>query len=186
MSVGCTPFLRLLSARIDGALDGAHACQLEEHLAACGSCRARERSLLAQGAALRAGSLRRLEQLEESGAIDLSDFAARVLGAAARDRRATRWERLKLSLRERWEHQRLAFSASVGLVAASCAALVLLLAARHPAVTGGPLLAEQDPANPLAAQASIDDLEFLTGTAGAVFQVPGQTTVIWLADEVAE
>jgi anti-sigma factor RsiW len=114
----CKPFVMLISARIDGALDAARFGQLAEHLAECTSCRARELSLLAQGQALRAGSAARLAALESSGKIDLTGFADRVLRAATQSEKPahpTRWERLALSLQERWEHQRLALSASLGV-----------------------------------------------------------------------
>ena len=185
----CRPFVMLISARIDGALDAARFGQLAEHLAECTSCRAREMSLLAQGQALRAGSAARLAALESSGKIDLTGFADRVLRAATQSEKPahpTRWERLALSLQERWEHQRLALSASLGVLGAGLAAVFFVLVlpwtlsthVRPPSVQ--PELAAD------ASQASIDTIELMRGTTGLVFEVPGQTTVIWVNEEAAE
>jgi len=188
-ATSCSAFVRMLSLRLDGALARAQLGQLEEHLAGCAACRARELSLLAQGEVLRAAAARRLESLEASGAIDLTGFSAQVMRAAERDadqpsRWPSRWEQWKIALRERWQHQRLALSGALGVAAAGCAALALVLAARVPA--HGPLddglLAVQG----VQTQASIDALELMTGTTGAVFEAPGQTTVIWLSDEAVE
>jgi anti-sigma factor RsiW len=184
----CKPFVMLISARIDGALDAARFGQLAEHLAECASCRARERSLLAQGQALRAGSLTRLAALEASGKIDLTGFADRVLRAATqREKPAhpTRWERLALSLRERWEHQRLALSASLGVAAAGLATVFFLLVLPRVIATHVLPPAQPEVASD-ASQASIDTIELMRGTTGLVFEVPGQTTVIWVNEEAAE
>jgi anti-sigma factor RsiW len=190
MTARCAGFVRLISLRLDGVLEGAHAGQLEEHLAACAACRARELSLLAQGESIRVVAAGRLAALEASGEIDLSNFAERVLRAARRDaQRPSRWTHVKLALRERWEHQRLALSAALGVAMAGAAALAILFAAPHPRPPAErELLAQESPSpqNAPVAQASIDALELLSGTDGAVFEVPGQTTVIWLSDEAVE
>jgi anti-sigma factor RsiW len=185
----CKPFVMLISARIDGALDAARFGQLAEHLADCASCRARERSLLAQGQALRAGSLTRLAALEASGKIDLTGFADRVLRAATqRERPAhpTRWERLALSLRERWEHQRLALSASLGVAGAGLATVFFVLVLPRVLAPHGMPASAQPELAAGGSQASIDTIELMRGTTGLVFEVPGQTTVIWVSEEAAE
>ncbi len=186
---GCARFVLLLSARIDGALGGAQLGPLEEHLAVCPSCRARELALLAQGEALRSGAADRLDVLEASGQLDLARFTDRVMSAIDADARSgarpARWSRLALTLRERWAHQRLRFSASLGVALAGAAAALLLLVLPHAAsMPSGALLAQDVAVR--QAQASVEKLELTQGTTGVVLEVPGQPTVIWLSDEAAQ
>ena len=186
MSRDCRAFIEQLSCRLDGALESAPSVRLEEHLAGCASCRARELSLLAQGEAVRAQAAGLLAEHEARGEIDLSGFSARVLRATEREaHRPSFVQRLAVSLRERWEHQRLAISAGFGLSLAGCAGLLLLatMTTQRTPSSGSQLLAAQQP---LGTQASIDTLELLSGANGAVFEQPGETTVIWVTEETAE
>ena len=165
----CTPWrVRALAALAGGELPPSEQALLEEHARGCVTCSARLASLRAQGELLRA-------QAEAQAArLDLSGFAARVMGAVARDtQRPSLPERAKVVSLEQWRARPVALVA--GFSAAACLLFaVALRPARHPQAAPELLLA----------QASIDFLE-LEGQAGTVMEAPGRTTVIWVQDPPA-
>ena len=167
----CAVRVLALSALADGALlqafSTAEARELEQHLAGCARCSARLLALRDQGEALRERLLAR------GGALDLTGFADRVLRAVETDRRPVRLgERAKVISLEQWALHRQFITAAAGV---ALAASVLLGVVLQPVQRRAP--------PELLAQASVDFLE-LDGQAGAVLESPGQTTVIWVNEEV--
>ena len=168
----CAARVSALSALADGerlsAFSQAEARELEQHLAGCARCAARLFALREQGAWLRTRARARGE------AIDLGGFADRVMAAVEQDRRPVRLgERARVISLEQWALHRQLITAAAGV---ALAASVLLGVFLQPVALRAP--------PELLAQASVDFLE-LDGQAGAVLETPGQTTVIWVNEEVA-
>jgi anti-sigma factor RsiW len=163
----CAARVPLLSAMADGELAPGRAASLNKHLLSCAVCTARLALLKAQSAALHGALVSRVD------ALDLGGFTDRVLAKVETDRARPRLrDRAQVISLELWAANRRVFSAAAGLaVAASLLFGVFLRQAARPPE--------------LLAQASVDLLEF-DGQTGAVIEVPGQTTVIWVSDEVAQ
>src|SRR6478609_4767569 len=74
-NAACAPWVRLLSADLDGELSSDESARLATHLAGCERCRERKALLVAQGAALR----HEAEVLVSD--VAMAGFSARVLRA---------------------------------------------------------------------------------------------------------
>ena len=173
-TAACASRVRALSAlagpALPSRLPAAEARELEHHLAGCARCTARLASLREQGAAVRAHT----QVLGD--AVDLTGFADRVLRAVERDQqRLSLGERARVVSLEQWALHRPLIAAAAGVALAASVLLGVFL--QPPPRQGRPALV-------LPAQASVDFLE-LDGQAGAVLESPGQTTVIWVNEEVA-
>jgi anti-sigma factor RsiW len=163
----CPEIVPLLSPLLDGALPDDDRAWVEDHLCGCASCRDRLALIAAQAEALREALAARVDKL------DLAGFADRVL-VRARTERVRAAERAPVWGREMWWAHRRAFTAAGGLAVAACAALAIFLTP-SPADEVG-LLAENSP--------QLEEVDFGT-RGGAVFQLPRQTTVIWMSDDRA-
>jgi len=161
---GCGDIVPLLGPLRDGALAGDDRGWVEDHLRGCASCRDRLAFLSAQGQALREALVARAAR------VDLSGFADRVLARAGQDR-ASAAERTPVWAREMWWFHGRAIGAVTGVALAACAALAVVFS---PAQTEEVLLADNSP--------QIEAVDFGTRE-GAILQLPGQTTVIWMSDD---
>jgi anti-sigma factor RsiW len=149
----------------DGALPRDDRDWVDDHLAGCASCRDRRALITAQGDALR-------EHLAARAAsLPLDGFADRVL-ARVGERRAVP-SGAPVWVREMWWAHRGPFAAASGLLAAACVALAVFLSPSSADDDVG-LLADNSP--------QVEEVDFGT-RAGAVLQLPQQTTVIWMSDD---
>jgi anti-sigma factor RsiW len=163
----CAEVVPLLGPLLDGALADDDRSWVEDHLRGCPACRDRMALIAAQAQALREALAARAAKL------DLSGFADGVLQKVRSDGEAARG-RVPVWSREMWWAHRGAFTAAGGLALAACAALaVFFTPARSDEVA---LLADNSP--------QVEEVDFGT-SAGAVLQLPRQTTVIWMSDDRA-
>jgi hypothetical protein len=121
--------------------------------------------IAAQGQALRDALAARAAKLQLDGFADR--VLARVGEQSAAPSRAPVWAR------EMWWAHRGAFTAASGVLAAACVALAVFLSPSRADDELG-LLADNSP--------QVEEVDFGT-RAGAVLQLPRQTTVIWMSDD---
>ena len=168
MTKKCNDVVPLLGPLNDGALEADDREWVEEHLRGCSSCSDRRALLAAQGAALR-------EVLgARAAAVSFDGFADRVMARVEKEGRGGLAERAPVWLREMWGAHHTAFTAAASLAAAACVALGVLLAPQQQP-DEAPLLAEANPPQ-------IEEVDFGTHD-GAVLELPGDTTVIWMSDD---
>jgi len=171
MTKKCEDVVPLLGPLLDSALQADDRAWVEDHLRGCASCRDRLALLAAQGEAIRELVAAR------AAARSFEGFADRVLARAGT---ASALERTPVWVREMWGAHRGAFSATAGVALAACMALaVLFVPPQKPEAP--PLLAE---ASIPAPSSQVDTVDFGTHD-GAVLQLPGDTTVIWMSDDRA-
>ena len=174
----CQDAIPLLGPALDDELPQSDRSWLDDHVAGCAACSARQTLLSAQAAALR-------EQLSQGAArADFSRFGDRVMARIAAEdagpARASLGDRVSVWLSEVFAAHRFALGAGSGLAAAAAVALLVVL--RPP----GPTVAADQPVAVAALdaadkEAQIDALD-VYGQEGTVLQFPGQT-VIWVTDE---
>jgi len=163
----CAEAVPLLGPLHDGALADDDRAWVDDHLRGCSSCQDRLALIEAQAQALREALAARVAKLDFSGFEDRVLQRVRKEGAAA-TARAPVWGR------EMWWAHRRAFTAAGGLAVAACLALAVLFAPSRTEDLA--LLADNSP--------QIDEVDFGTRD-GAVFQLPRETTVIWMSDDRA-
>jgi anti-sigma factor RsiW len=118
----CQPFFASLSAFIDGELSPRKRQELEHHLASCADCSGRVADLRAESGLVRVG----MEMLADP--VDFGDFAQKVM-ARIQPQRLPLFERMWISLSERFAYQRgMMVGAMAG--AAAVAAIVVALSVR--------------------------------------------------------
>lgn len=115
MESSCQRFQMLLSAYVDGEVEGRDRGHVETHLSGCADCRARVEDLKALQFAIPESLLR------EADEVDFSGFADRVLRQVTPDRPSF-LERLRIGWTELLDHHRLAVFSS--LAAAGVALLI--------------------------------------------------------------
>jgi anti-sigma factor RsiW len=162
----CEEVVPLLGPLLDDALADDDRAWVEEHVRGCASCRDRQALIAAQGQALREALIARTAKLDLSALPDR--VLARVASEPDRSSRAPVWSR------EMWWAHKGAFTAAGGLMAAACMALVVFLAPARGSDDELGLLADNSP--------QVEEVDFGTRD-GAVLQLPGQTTVIWMSDD---
>jgi anti-sigma factor RsiW len=163
----CEEVAPLLGPLLDGALPDDDRAWVEDHLRGCQPCRDRQALIAAQAQAIRD------VLAERAGKLDFTGFSDRVL-ARVRVERARAAELAPVWGRELWWAHRRAFAAAGVAALAVCAALALFFS---PSRDEGALLAENSP--------QVEEVDFGTLN-GAVLQLPRQTTVIWMSDEVQQ
>jgi len=162
----CEEIVPLLGPRLDGALPDDDRDWVDDHVRGCAGCRDREALLAAQARAIRESVVARGAQ------VDLAGFSDRVLARVQQDQRGHAGERTRIWGQEMWwAHKRL-FATGSGLALAACMALAVLLV--RPAPADDLLLADNSP--------QVEEIDFGTHD-GAVLQLPGQTTVIWMSED---
>ena len=162
----CEEVVPLLGPLLDGALADDDRAWVEDHLKGCGSCRDRQALTSAQGQALREALIAR------AATLDLAGLPERVLARVAAD--SGRASRAPVWTREMWWAHKGALTAAGGLMAVACMALAVFLA---------PARGSDDEIGPLADNSpQVEEVDFGTRD-GAVLQLPGQTTVIWMSDD---
>jgi anti-sigma factor RsiW len=170
MTKKCRDVVPLLGPLNDGALEPDDRQWVEEHLGGCSSCSDRRALLAAQGAALR-------EMLSaRAAAVSFDGFADKVMARVEKEQRTGLAERTPVWFQEMWGAHRTAFTALAGLAAAACVALGVVFAPQ-PQTDDGQLLAD-------ASGPQIEEVDFGTHD-GAVLQLPGDTTVIWMSEDKA-
>jgi anti-sigma factor RsiW len=162
----CEEVVPLLGPLLDGALADDGRARVEEHLRGCASCRGRQALIAAQGQALREALI------AQAAKLDLSALPGRVLARVASE--PDRASRTPVWGREMWWAHKGAFTAAGGLMAAACMALALFLAPTGSTEEERGALADNSP--------QVEQVDFGTRD-GAVLQLPGQTTVIWMSDD---
>jgi Putative zinc-finger len=164
----CEELVPLLGPLCDAALPGDDARWVTDHLRGCASCTDRRTLILAQGQALR-------EVLRErAAAADFTGFADKVMARVEKDRHPAP---LAAYGSELWGAHKGAFAALGGLALAACLGLAALFIPLRADPDDGALLAD-------ARDSQVEEVEFGTH-AGAVLQLPQQTTVIWMSDDRA-
>lgn len=162
----CEEVVPLIGPLLDAALPDDDRAWVEDHVGGCASCRDRKALISAQGEALREALGRR------AAAAGFDGFADRVMARIANDPgRAP----VKVWGLEMWGAHRAAFTTLGGLAAAACIALAALLLPHDSGADDGAFLAD-------AAAPQVDEVEFGTRD-GAVFELPHETTVIWMSDD---
>jgi anti-sigma factor RsiW len=161
----CEEVVPLLGPFADAALPAGDRGSVEDHLRGCALCRDRHALIGAQAQALRDALSARAAR------IDLQGFSDRVLARVGERRAAP--SPIPVWGREMWWAHRGALISAGGLAAAACMALAVFLAPA-PANDDLDLLADNSP--------QVEQVDFGTRD-GAVLQLPGQTTVIWMSDD---
>jgi anti-sigma factor RsiW len=161
----CEEVVPLLGPLADAALAADDRGWVEDHLRGCARCRDRHALIGAQAQALRDALAARVSR------IDLRGFSDRVLAKVGERRVAP--SPIPVWGREMWWAHRGALISAGGLAAAACMALVIVLAPAR-ANDDLDLLADNSP--------QVEQVDFGTRD-GAVLQLPGQTTVIWMSDD---
>ena len=165
----CEDVVPLLGPGLDGALRDDDRDGVDEHVRGCAGCRDRRALLSAQAQAIRDAVVARAAQ------IDLGGFSDRVLARVRDERNRGAGERAKVWGREMWWAHRAAVTAGSGLALAACMALAVLFGQPR-AASDGILMADNSP--------QVEEVDFGTHD-GAVLQLPGQTTVIWMSEDRA-
>lgn len=162
----CEEVVPLLGPLADDALPAGDRERAAEHLRGCATCRDRQALIVAQGQALREVMVAR------GAAADFGGFADRVMAAVAREK-----GRAPLGVwgSELWGAHRGVFATAGGLALAACMALAMFFAPVQ-ALDDGALLAD-------ANGPEVQQVDFGTHD-GAVLQLPYQTTVIWMSDDL--
>ena len=170
MTTRCVDVVPLLGPLLDGALESDDRAWVEDHLLGCEKCRDRLALIAAQGQAIRELLAAR------AAAASFQGFADRVLARVSSEPPREVPGYLRVWTSEMWGAHRGAFTATAGLMAAACVAMVVLIGPRqgHDDAT---LLAD-------ASGPQIEEVEFGTHD-GAVLQLPRDTTVIWMSDDKA-
>lgn len=171
MNRRCPEIVPLLGPQLDGELPADDRQWVDEHVRGCASCADRLALIAAQGAALRETFAARAADVRFDG------FADRVLARVRRDEKPRLRQRLRVWSEEMWGAHRAAFTAGAGLALAACMALTVLFVPPRSADPDPQLLAD-------ASGPQLDEVDFGTHD-GAVLQLPGETTVIWLSDDKA-
>jgi anti-sigma factor RsiW len=117
----CQPFFASLSAFVDGELSARERQEVERHLGTCADCSGRVADLRAESGLVRVG----MEMLADQ--VDFSDFAQKVM-ARVQPQRLPLFERLWISLSERFTYQRGMMLGALGGAAAVAVLGVALLA----------------------------------------------------------
>jgi anti-sigma factor RsiW len=164
----CVEVVPLLGPRLDGALSEDDFAWVDDHLRGCPACRDRQALIAAQAQALRESLAARAAR------IDLSGFAGRVLARTRAEKRGVDAGRANVWGREMWWAHRGILATGSGLAVAACMALAVLFVQPQPA--DEVLVADNSP--------QVEEVDFGTHD-GAVLQLPGQTTVIWMSDDRA-
>lgn len=125
MKPTCKPYFALLSPFCDGELTPTERMRVEEHLAGCADCAGRVADLRAESGLVRVG----MELVADD--MDFTGFAQGVL-ARVTPHRAPFWERVRLSLSERWTYQRLPTAFAGAAAALAVAVLPWALSGRLP------------------------------------------------------
>jgi anti-sigma factor RsiW len=116
----CQPFFASLSAFVDGELSASERQVFERHLGGCSDCTGRVADLRAESGLVRVG----MEMLADP--VDFSDFAQKVM-ARIQPQRLPLFERLWISLSERFAHQRGMMFGALGSAAAVAVLGIALL-----------------------------------------------------------
>jgi len=171
MTRRCEEVVPLLGPLLDGALPEDDREWVEDHLDGCVSCRDRKAFLRAQGDAIR--------EVITSGAAsaNFDGFADRVLAKVSAQKPAPLPERARIWGSEMWAAHRGAFAATAGVALAACMALAVFFVPPAPQPDEAQLLAD-------ASSPQVEEVEFGTHD-GAVLQLPGDTTVIWMSEDKA-
>jgi anti-sigma factor RsiW len=165
----CEDVVPLIGPLLDAALAADDRAWVDEHLRGCAACGARRALLLAQAQALREVIRAR------AAALSLAGFSDRVLARVREERPPSIQERAPIWGREMWWAHRGALTAGSGLALAACMALFVLFL--PPAsIDDGPAAADNSP--------QVEEVDFGTRD-GAVLQLGGETTVIWMSDDGA-
>lgn len=161
----CEEVVPLLGPMLDGALQQDDLAWVDDHVRGCARCRDRMALTAAQAQAIR-DSVR-----TRAARIDLERLSDRVLARVRDDAR-----RAPPSVwgRELWWAHKGGFMAGAGVALAACIALGVFFAPARGA--DDVLLAENG--------SQVEQVDFGTRD-GAVLQLPGQTTVIWMSDDRA-
>jgi|SRR5437868_1761275 len=168
----CKDVVPLLGPLLDGALPADDRAWVEDHLRGCSSCPDRLALIAAQGVALREAVIAR------AAAVRFDGLADRVLARVRQDGNRPLLERAGVWGNEMWAAHRGAFTAAAGLAVAACLALAVFVVPPRSAATGdGQLLAQAD-------ATAVEQVDFGTHD-GAVLQLPGDTTVIWMSEDKA-
>ena len=165
----CEDVVPLIGPLLDGALPDDDRAWVEDHVRGCAACRDRQALMLAQGQALRDALVAR------ASALPLDGFSDRVLARVRKEDRGGAGERGRVYLREMWWAHRGALAAGSGLALAACMALAVFLA---------PAPAAEDPVLIADGSPQVEEVDFGTHD-GAVLQLQGQTTVIWMSEDRA-
>ena len=160
----CEEVVPLLGPMLDKALPEDDAAWVVEHLAGCGPCRDRKAMIGAQGDALR--------ELFAAKRVSFDGFADKVMARVAQDKGHAP---AKVWGLEMWGAHRGAFAAAGGLALAACMALAVLFVPPSAPADDGTLLAD-------ASASQVEQVDFGTHD-GAVLQLPGDTTVIWMSED---
>jgi anti-sigma factor RsiW len=165
----CEDVVPLIGPLLDGALAADDRDWVDEHVRGCAACSGRRALLAAQAQALREAVRAR------AAALPLAGFSDRVLARVREDAPPRIREQARIWGREMWWAHRGALTAGSGLALAACMALVMLFL--PPAsVEDGPGVVDNSP--------QVEEVDFGTRD-GAVLQLGGETTVIWMSDDRA-
>ncbi|MGZ6143039.1 MAG: anti-sigma factor family protein [Myxococcales bacterium] len=161
----CEEVVPLLGPLLDAALPDDDREWVEEHVKGCAACRDRQALIGAQGAALR--------EVFAAKPADFAGFADKVM---ARVQAGERPAPFSVWGREMWGAHHRAFTAVGGFAVAACMALAVLFVQPAAPPDEGALLAD-------ASGPQVEQVDFGTHD-GAVLQLPHDTTVIWMSEDV--
>jgi anti-sigma factor RsiW len=162
--MSCKEMLPLLSRHADAAVEGDERELVESHLVTCAKCRD-------QLALLEATALALKQSLDAKPMPDFAGFADKVLARAHKEKAKT-LEQSKVWTSEMFHAHRAAFAGIAAGALAACAALAFVFT--PPQQPDEQELADNSP--------QVEEVDFGTHD-GAVLQLPGQTTVIWMSDD---
>ena len=162
----CEDVVPLIGALLDGALGADDCAWVDDHVRGCAACGRRRTLLRAQAQALRDALQARVADLPLGG------FSDRVLARVREDARPRRAEQAGIWGREMWWAHRGVLTASSGLALAACMALFMLFL--PPTSAGDAPVMDHSP--------QVEEVDFGTHD-GAVLQLGGETTVIWMSDD---
>lgn len=175
MSACRTEIMPLLGAFADGELSPDERERVQQHLAGCGDCRARQAFLAAQGAALRE---RVVARAAERPAADFTRLTERVMARVAAAPPRSRLGQWSSSM---WAAHRAAVTAAGSFAVAACLALAVFLQPGSRSDEG----LQQAESLADAAQTQVDEVDFGTHD-GAVLRLHDKTSVIWLGEDHAQ
>jgi anti-sigma factor RsiW len=164
---GCEEVVPLIGPLLDGVLDDDDRAWVEDHVSGCAGCRGRRALTLAQAQALREVLAGR------AAALPLAGLSERVLARVREQQRAVMGGPSGVFWRELWWAHRGALTAGSGLALAACMAVAVFLGPGGTAGSG-PVVADNSP--------QLEEVDFGTHD-GAVLQLAGQTTVIWMSED---